>query len=515
MKFLGSVRWRLFLTGWLVYSLHFATNIVREHYPAFTIAESFTLKVDPYLGFHSDIFQHRDGHAYVGNNVLVSVLAAVPLFVFDPVLDALEARSKAALVASGGEVEATYDTRFPNRREFFRRVKAAGLDLRFGAAAMITSVFFMAPFSALFLVLLYHVLVRRGVAEGRAVWLTLLFGLATPVFFRTAHLNHNIFLMYAAFASYWLLWRGEDRPVAPGTAARFWAGFLAGFCLAADYSGVVLLLPLYGYLLVSRASEAGWATSIRESFVFVVGAVPPVLFLWWSQWAMYGHPFMPGQYWMPDVNYTDRGWRGISLPTADLFFLNLFEPRYGLLTWGPLMVLAFVPAWWYPRDRLVLPRRERWFVIALFVVNMLFFAANQYSRMQFNSGFRYLIPVLPFLFLAASDHMARMRRSWLIAITAVAGLHSWVLTVFREQSIFDSWRLFFAEGIQLPWLRVMRQTSMGGGVIGSPIVAPALIALTLLVIGWLWWYGGRVGRAAGVRESAVRRESMRGSVANA
>jgi hypothetical protein len=63
--------------------VHFATN-VREHYPAFSFADHGTFHVDEYQGFHSDIFVHRDGQSVIGNQVLVSALAAVPLFIFDP-----------------------------------------------------------------------------------------------------------------------------------------------------------------------------------------------------------------------------------------------------------------------------------------------------------------------------------------------------------------------------------------------------------------------------------------------
>ena len=55
-----------------------------------TLVDDQTFQIDEYQGFHADIFVHTDGHSYIGNNVAVSVLAAVPLFVFDPVLDALE-----------------------------------------------------------------------------------------------------------------------------------------------------------------------------------------------------------------------------------------------------------------------------------------------------------------------------------------------------------------------------------------------------------------------------------------
>ena len=47
---------------------------------------------------------------------------------------------------------------------------------------------------------------------------------------------------------------------------------------------------------------------------------------------------------MPDVTYTDRGWRGFGFPSADLFFLNLFSPSYGMYMIGPLLILGLLPA---------------------------------------------------------------------------------------------------------------------------------------------------------------------------
>src|SRR4030095_6057161 len=133
MSFLASHRWRIFLIAWMVYSVHFATNVVREHYPAFSLIEQGTFRVDQYLGFHSDIFVHRDGHAVIGNQVLVSTLAAVPLCVFRPVLDALQ-RYSLAKVAAEGVTNAEYRVDKPMRRGFFRLVEERGLGSRVCAA---------------------------------------------------------------------------------------------------------------------------------------------------------------------------------------------------------------------------------------------------------------------------------------------------------------------------------------------------------------------------------------------
>lgn len=488
---LNAVRWRIFLTAWLVFSVHFATNIVREHYPAFSIVDHLSFRVDEYLGFHSDIFEHSDGHAYIANNVAVSVLAAVPLLLFDPALDALEARSLRRLARLDRPPEAEYRTHYPNRRAFFQIVTERGLDLRFGGAAVVTSAFFMAPASALAVVLMFQVLVLRGVGESRGLWLALLFAFGTPVFFRTAHLNHNMFLMYATFLAFYLLWSpgSEDDHVPPWRRAA--AGALAGFCLAADYGGVVPLIALYGYLLLRRTRSASWSTAFRESLPFVAGSVPPVAFLFWSQWVQFGNLLLPAQYWMPEVNYTDRGWRGFSWPSIDLFLKNLFDPRYGLLVFGPVLALGLVPTRRSARlTERILPRPERLFLWTFLAAMLIFYAANQYSRMQFNTGVRYLVPLIPLLFLAAADHLVRLPRIWKWIVTTLAIAHSWVLTVFRE-SVFESWRLFLSEGVQLPWLRVLGMTSAADApIVHSPILPLAILVVTLGVVTLIWRVGG-------------------------
>ena len=77
MRALASVRLRIFLVCWIGFGVHFATNVVREHYPAFSIVEDFDLYLDEYEGFHADIFVLPNGHAVQGNQVAGS-LPAVP-----------------------------------------------------------------------------------------------------------------------------------------------------------------------------------------------------------------------------------------------------------------------------------------------------------------------------------------------------------------------------------------------------------------------------------------------------
>lgn len=496
MTFLASRRWRIFLVAWIVYSVHFATNVVREHYPAFTIAEHGTFKVDEYQGFHSDIFVHN-GHSVIGNQVLVSVLAAVPLLVFDPVLDALENHSKARLAREGVRND-EYRTDKPNRVNFFRTVKERGLDLRFGAATFVTSAFFMAPATALFLVGFYTVLRRRGVGASDATGLAFLLGFGTPVFYRTTTLNHNLFVMYAMFAAFVVLWTRPGEPVS--LRNRLLAGVLGGLTLATDYVGVIILPLLWAYLVLPRVRTSSWRTSLTESAAMVVGAIPPVCFLLWSQWAMYGNPFYPGQHWMPEQNiYVNQGMRGFTLPAPDLFFKSLFDPSFGMYSWGPLLLLSLVPAWRYAPASLVLPKRERRFVLAAWVIFLLFASANQYSRLQFNSGFRYLIPLVPFLMLAIADHWVRLGWRVKAGLAALAVVHSWILSVYREP-VAQSWQLFFAEGPQLPWYRVLSMTSNPESFwLGNWWLPTLLLGATLACVVGIWRYGSRLEIKYGVQ----------------
>jgi hypothetical protein len=478
----------------MLYAVHFATNVVREHYPAFSIVEHGTFRVDEYQGFHADIFVHTDGHSVIGNQVFVSLLAAVPLFVFDPALDAIEDYSKAKLEREGVQ-NAEYRIDKPNRIRFFQLVKERGLDLRFGAATFVTTAFFMAPITAAFLVFFYRVLRRRDVNPDDATVLSFLLGFGTPLFFRTSTLNHNLFVMYAMFAAFVMLW---PRSTGSGVSLKRLAvaGLFGGITLATDYIGVIILPLLWAYFMLSRVRTAAWMTALRESMAMVAGSIPPILFLLYSQWAMYGNAFLPGQAWMPNQNqYVEQGMRGFTAPDAELFLMGLFDPSFGMYTWGPILLLALLPARRLDAKSLVLPMFERRWLAVTVLVFMLFAAMNQYSRLQFNSGFRYLVPLVPFLMLAIADHWRRFPAQLRWAIGIVAVLNSWVLVVFREP-VGQSWKMFLADGIQLPWYRVLGLTGDPANPwLGTWWIPSIILAGTLLVALAIWRLGARMEEA--------------------
>lgn len=459
---------------------------MREHYPAFTIAEHGTLQVDEYLGFHPDIFKHTNNHAYINNNVGVSLIGAIPLIIFDPVLDKLEeiGKTKARELAAQQKLDTTYRTKYPLRQKFYKMVKERGLDLRFGASAALTSVLVMAPASALMVVLIFQLFISKGLTTSRAIWYSLLFAFGTPIFFRTAYLNHNMFVMYSTFLSFYFLRKIIDSGTEYSRSHLFLSGIFAGFTIFFDYSGVVPILVLYGYLVYSFHQIKPIGESVKISIPFILGAIPPVLLLLYTQWVMFGNPFLPAQYWMPAVNYTDRGWRGFDLPSLDLYYLNLFGNDYGMFSFGPILLLAFFPK--KKSTSLIISSQERGFILTFFVLFVTFCAANQYSRMQFNTGFRFLAPLVPFLFLMSCDFFNRLSDKWLMILTIPAILHSWVLSMEREP-VIESWSQFLHEGIMFPWLRVLKLTHPPDHpILSSPFLPLSILILVGFLIYAIW-----------------------------
>ena len=112
---------RLFATCWLLYVLHFATNTVREIYPALSLGDHFSFDVSEYLGFHPDIFEIPGRGAFINNNPGASILGAVPYALSRPVIDwIVEKVQKGRMVAPD---RAEYNTIYPMARDFYRKAR--------------------------------------------------------------------------------------------------------------------------------------------------------------------------------------------------------------------------------------------------------------------------------------------------------------------------------------------------------------------------------------------------------
>ena len=198
---------------------------------------------------------------------------------------------------------------------------------------------------------------------------------------------------------------------------------------------------------------------------------------------------------MPDVNYADQGWRGFGWPRLDIFWRNLVDLNYGLLAFAPLLLLGFLPAK-LSGARPLIEGKARWASVGFVGFFLLFCASNRYSLMQWNSGFRYLLPIVPFLFLHAAPYLLRFSARPLLLLGTPFMLHSWVLSMARftpvdfddtRTALGESWVRFADQGVQLPWLSVLRDSGMGTNIVGwwgMPLLLVVSLGCLLALI-WL------------------------------
>jgi len=484
---------RIFATVWLLYALHFASDVVRETYLALSLGERGSIRVDEYLGLHPDLFGIPGRGAYIDNNPGASMLGALPYAVASPFIDAL-LRLKPELARP--KPPAAYADPRPNRSRFMNEARARGLDIKLGLAAGVMQVGLMAPLGALAAVAVFLFLRRRLRSERRALWLALLYAFATPVFFRSGYLNQNAIVAHCVLFAYMLAVGAEPRPagVEPRAGALFGVGFLMGLAVLCDYSGVPLLLAFAAWLAWRGAAAAGARGMLRAAWLFSLGAAGPIALLLGYQWAAFGNPIFPAQHYMPATSLSVHGWNGFAGPIPELLWRNLLDARYGLFAFSP-MLLAALAAPLLRRGEGGPTGAELALAFGASAALYLFSSSVQFALLQWNTGVRYMVPAAPLLFLALVPVLLRLPRwaLWTLVLPTIA--ISWSVAMARE-SVPVSLALVFLRGFQLPWLEVLRKTASGylpflaGGT--SPI---PIFCFTGAVI-WLIWRGTRTTETA-------------------
>ena len=256
-----SVSLRLFVTCFIVFGLHFATNTVREIYPALSLADHMSFDVSEYQGLHPDIFEMEGRGTFINNNPGASMMGAVPYVLLKPVVDRVVDRVQAMRSGEPDSQDTTYNSIYPMAQEFYKNARAKGFDVKFGLAAAIMQGLVMAPLSALSAVVMFWLLLAMTKNRRASVLLALLYAFATPVFYRTAQLNQNLLLAHFALFSFALLWR----PGADGKKPFYMlAGLCAGWTVVLDYSGIVALAALSCYALSRWLSCSSDERSIAE-----------------------------------------------------------------------------------------------------------------------------------------------------------------------------------------------------------------------------------------------------------
>lgn len=480
-----GVALRLFVTCWMVYVLHFATNTVREIYLALSLGDHLSFDVSEYVGLHPDLFVIPGRGTFINNNPGASILGAMPYTLARPIIDRIVERVQRTRVASP-EPTPQYKTIYPLAQEFYREARERGLDVKFGLAAGVMQALCMAPLAALSAVVMFYILAHLTLSVRTALLLALLYAFATPVFYRTAQLNQNLLVSHCALLAFALLWRPWDDPGCPQRPHYLLAGLLCGWAVVLDYSGLVVLLVLSLYGLARRWSLPVAGKSRADVWHFVVGVMVCMAILMGYQWLSFGNPFYPAQHYMPPTPFSHFGYRGMDFPHLDLLWDTAFGSRFGLFTSAPLLLLAlYIPAWFRQHTRIV-GTREMWCIVLYALMFFLFCAASQYGRLQFNSGVRYIVPVSPFLFLLAAGVLLRLPAVLATMIGMVATYWSWCLAMYRDVEqglgVFEALIHITLEGFRLPWLTTLERM----GYVREGASAMPLLVVCGAVLWALW-----------------------------
>lgn len=487
---------RIFLTCWLVFALHFATNTVREIFPALSIGDHLSFDVSEYDGLHTDTFELPGRGSFINNNPGASMIGAVPYTVFRPLTDAIAERVRRSRAENPQAAPPEYDSIYPMAREFYRNAREKGIDIKLGLGSAVMQAFAMAPISAFGVVVMFWILCAVTCNPRAAVLLSLVYAFATPIFFRTAQLNQNALLASFSLFAFALLWRPWDTT---GKPRYFLAGLCAGWTVVLDYSGLVAVMTLTFYALSRWVSQPSEDRQYFDLARFGVGVSICAFVLMAYQWSSFGNPFLPAQSYMPAARYSELGYNGFSLPSLDLLAETAFNIRYGLFTSAPILLLIILVPLWLRKKYRILERRELIFVVAFIVLFFTFCSANQYGRMQFYLGVRHIVPVVPFMFLLVGGVLLKLPRSLALLVSGLSTYWSWCLVMYRDVEfglgIFDAVKNISLQGFQLPWLSTLEH--MGYVHNSTPI---PLMLLCSIGIGILWIVGGKQEPGPALRE---------------
>jgi len=485
----GSYRIRIFLTCWIIFVLHFATDFVREHYLVLSIGDNFSFRLDGYENLHPDIFTTKDHGTHHGANPGASMIAVLPYVVFKPLIDTINNRVLKARQASKEEISAVYNDPRPMRVEFYRKVRERGLDIKFGLTGFVTQAFAMAPLSALSAVVIFSVFVWLGLSFRLSTWLALIYAVGTPVLFRTAFLNQNLIVGIFTLFAFVLLWKPYQDGRLDMKSRYILAGFFGGMALLSDYSGGILMALLYIYGLILRANEVGFMKGFAQSLWYTAGMLAPVFLLGLYQYQSFGNPFYPPQHYMPPVEWIDIGYQGVGMPRWELLKMLWFDHRFGLFLVAPLLLLAvFVPVLQI-RGTNIVPWRETLLILVAFLVVSIFFSTVQYTRLQWNTGIRYLMAIVPLMYILAGAVLIRLPQILAYPLVVFAVAESWSLAMFRSQpGVVETMLRVFLEGFQLPWLGTLSR--MAAQYVpfleGQKVSALPVLALAGFMVYGIW-----------------------------
>jgi hypothetical protein len=118
---------------------------------------------------------------------------------------------------------------------------------------------------------------------------------------------------------------------------------------------------------------------------------------------------------------------------------------------------------------------------------VMFFSAVQYTRLQWVTGIRYVVPAIPALFLLTWPILRRLPAWAAFVIIVLAFAQAWCLAMTRAIFVVDSIAQVFLGGFQLPWMNVLARMAPQYFPFMADRVSPLpLFALSGILLYALW-----------------------------
>jgi hypothetical protein len=473
------------LPRWADWSQNSRLDLVRA------LVEQGTTRIDAYVANTGDYAEYH-GHTYTDKPPGLS-LVGVPVYaVALPLIDRPAVAARLQKLAGGGALRDTLNPQGSgiNRdklRHFVAQVLLTGVTVAIPAAALGA--------------LLYLTLGVLGFGRGPSLLVTLGYGLATPALAYGGNYYSHQFVAALLFGAFALLLRAGHKPPTTGrtalhplpavhlrspigTARALLLGLLCGFAVISEYPAALIVAAI-GLWALARLT---W----RDLAIAAAGGALPLLLMavydlqaFGTIWPVgYAHSALwQGQH--------HTGFMSITYPRAEALWGLLFSPFRGLFVRAPWLLLA-VPGFvlWF---RSGARRGAFWAVLAAVAGLTLFYGSSIMWWGGFGVGPRYLVPMLPFLALAAAFGV---RVLWgrpagrLIAcgLVAASGLLVWAETLAGQSFPFDTLHNPWLEYTLPAWLAgdIARNLGMALGLRGPLSLLPLVLTLAALIALLVW-----------------------------